>query len=392
MRRNKTIFIDGLGLVDGHFSGVGQYILGILQGMDELLDELKSAGEPHPDICVIIPYDKVERFHEFGFKHLHYRRFPVPFRYMAKLWHRGLLPPIDLWCGRGNYIFPRFVDMPLLFSRNVGLVIFDLSYELHRQYSDEGNAKFLSRRVKHSLKRAKHIITISENAKKEIVDFYNVKPSDVLVATPAVNQRQLYRRSADEIERVKMKYGIKAKRYILALSNLEPRKNLQALVDAYCCLPETQRKDTALLLVGVSGWKADALFEEIIQKVSEGYNIIRPSKYVSDTDKAAIISGASLLVYPSHYEGFGMPPLEALACGVPVITSDNSSLPEVVAGVGEMVDVSQGNEPLRKSLANAVKNLDRLSRDALTKGPARAAEFSWKKSAQVFLDVVKDRR
>lgn len=392
MRKNKRIFVDGLGLVDGHFSGVGQYILGILQGMDELLEEMKSSGESYPDIYVIIPYDKVGRFQEFGFKHLHYKRLPVPFRYLAKLWHRGLVPPIDLWCGRGDYIFPRFVDMPLLFSRNVGLVIFDLSYELHREYSDEGNAKFLSNRVRHSLKRTEHIITISQNAKREIVDFYKVSPENVLVATPAVNQRQLYRRSNDEVLRAKAKYGITAKHYILALSNLEPRKNLQSLVHTYCKLSEAQRSDTALMLVGVSGWKADALFSEIIQKVSEGYNIIRPNKYVSDTDKAAIISGASLLVYPSHYEGFGMPPLEALACGVPVITSDNSSLPEVVAGVGEMVDVSQSDEALQKSLSHAVDNLELLSAKSLVNGPGRAAEFSWKKSAQVFLDAVKDKK
>jgi glycosyltransferase involved in cell wall biosynthesis len=384
----KKLYIDGLGLVDGHFSGIGQYILGILQGMDQLIDESQADGNSHPSVYVIIPYDKVERFQSFGFKHIRYKRFPLPFRYMAAMWHRGIMPPLDLFCGRGNYVFPRFVDMPLLFSRNTGLVIYDLSFELHRQYSDEGNALFLSKRVKHSLKRTQNIITISENAKREIVNFYKVPETRVFVATPATDQTQLYRRSAQEIARVKQKYGITAKNYVLALSNLEPRKNLQALVDAYCSLPASTRKDTALLLVGVSGWKADALFDEIIAKVAEGYNIIRPSKYVSDADKPAIISGASVLVYPSHYEGFGMPPLEALACGVPVITSDNSSLPEVVKGVGTMVSVENGNDEVKRALARVLKDIDPAKEHAITDGPARAAEFSWKKSAQVFFDRV----
>lgn len=388
----RKTFVDGLGLVDGHFSGIGQYILGILQGMDQLIDERQAAGQRYPDVYVVIPYDKLKRFQSFGFKHIRYKRVPIPFRYYANLWHRGLMPPLDVFCGPGDYIFPRFVDMPLLFSRNIGLVIYDLSYELHRQYSDEGNAKFLSARVKHSLARTRDIIAISENAKREIVEFYDVLEANVHVATPATDQTQLYRRNPLEIERAKLKYGITAKSYILALSNLEPRKNLQALVDSYCSLPASARKDTALLLVGVSGWKADALFKTITDKVAEGYNIIRPSKYVSDTDKPAIISGASLLVYPSHYEGFGMPPLEALACGVPVITSDNSSLPEVVKGVGIMVNVEKGNQEVKKALADAMKRIDSLQAKAVTEGPARAAEFSWKHSAKVYFDLVEKKK
>lgn len=382
----KKIYIDGLALVDGHFSGVGQYILGIVKGMDELLDDAKNKGEKVPVVNVVIPYNTLHRFKEFNLKHVGYKLFPLPFRYMAALWYRGKLPWIDLWCGPGNYIFPRFADMPLLFNKSKILTIFDLSYELHRQYSDEGNAMFLSRAVKESVTRAEKIITISKNAKKEIVDFYGVAEEDVKVATPAVDQTHFYRRSQSEIDRVKLKYGITAKRYILALSNLEPRKNLEALVDAYCALDKKTRKETALLLVGVNGWRADTLFKKILQQVEEGYDIIRPSEYVTDEDKPAIISGACMLVYPSHYEGFGMPPLEALACGVPVITADNSSLPEVVKGVGAMVP-SNNRDKLYKQLVEYLENLEKVTSMAQTAGPAQAEKFSWKKSAQTYLDI-----
>lgn len=384
----QKILIDGLGLVEGHFSGVGQYILGILKGIDERLGEMKYAGEDTPTVRVIIPYDTVAKFKSFGFNHVGYKVFPLTFRLMSALWHRGKLPPIDLWCGKAKYIFPRFVNMPLLFSGKSPLVIFDLSYELYRQYSDEGNAIFLSKRVRDSLKTTSKVIAISSNAREELIDFYKLDPKDVLLATPATDPALLYRRSQEEIDNVKRKYGITGN-YILALSNLEPRKNLDSLVDAYCALPEKLRKNTSLLLVGVSGWKTDQLFQKIITKVNEGYNILRPSEYVRDEDKAAIISGASLLVYPSHYEGFGMPPLEALACGTPVITSDNSSLPEVVGEVCTTVP-STDRKKLTDAVTNALSNLEELTAASIIDGPRQAAKFSWKKSGQVFLDAVKD--
>jgi alpha-1,3-rhamnosyl/mannosyltransferase len=385
--KQKTIFIDGLGLVDGHFSGVGQYILGILRGLDELIDDAKYNEDPVPEIVVIIPRDSIAKFKKFQFKHIAYKKFPLPFRYMAALWHRGKLPPIDLWCGRGTYIFPRFVGMPLLFNKSM-LVIYDLSFELHREYSDEGNANFLSKHVRRSVNGSQKIITISKNARKEITNFYKIPESKVKVAYPATDPQLFYRRSVKEIEEVKQKYRVKGD-YILALSNLEPRKNLVALVNAYCELPRELTDKYALLLVGVSGWKTQTLFNHIVKKVDEGYNIIRPSKYVLDKDKPAVISGASLLVYPSHYEGFGMPPVEALACGIPVIAADNSSLPEAVGKTGQLINVNDEGL-LVKTMQESLDNIDKLSRQILQKGPEQASSFSWKSSAQVFLDVVEE--
>jgi alpha-1,3-rhamnosyl/mannosyltransferase len=385
--KQKTIFIDGLGLVDGHFSGVGQYILGILRGIDEVLENDKYAGKPAVDVRVIVPRDSVAKFRSFGFRHIGYKSFPLSFRVMSSLWYRGKLPPMDLWCGRGTYIFPRFVGMPLLFS-NSALVIYDLSFELHRQYSDEKNAVFLSKGIKRSLESTKKVITISGNTKREIMDFYRLKPSQVAVAMPAADPASFYRRGQNEIDRVKRKYGINGD-YILALSNLEPRKNLDALVDAYCRLPKSVTDKTALLLVGVSGWKTEALFQKIVQKVENGYNIIRPSSYVLDKDKPAIISGAKMLVYPSHYEGFGMPPLEALACGVPVISADNSSLPEVVGDAGRLVPIDD-NEKLLEAIKSCLEDIGHVTEVSVLAGPKQALKFSWRRSAQVFLDVAQE--
>lgn len=385
----KRIFIEGTALVDGHFSGVGQYILGVLRGIDEELDNLILSGNNIPKIKIIIPKDTVNKFRSFNFKHLTPKVIPLNHRYVSSLWHKKLLPPIDIYCGKGDYVFPKFVDMPLLFSKSKIVTVFDLSFELYKQYSEVKNAKFLSSRVGAAVDRAQNIVTISENAKKEIIDFYKVPEDRVKVATPAVDQKYLYRRSKREIMSVKQKYSINTDHYILALSNLEPRKNLEALVDAYCKLPEKLRMDTALLLVGVNGWKADKLFDKIINKSKQGFKIIRPNKYVTDADKPAIISGASMLVYPSHYEGFGMPPLEALACGVPVITANNSSLPEVVKGVGKMVP-SNNKRVLLEAMIEYLENIEFYTKQSIQKGPERAQQFSWSKSGKVYLNLVLD--
>lgn len=383
----KRIYIEGLGLVEGHFSGVGQYILGVLRGLDQLIDETKYAGQPCPEIRVIIPYNTVGKFKSYKFKHIGYKRLPFSFRVMSALWYRGKLPWIDLWCGKGSYIFTRFVSMPLMFSKSA-TVIYDMSFELYRQYSDERNAQFLSKRVQDTIHDNKKIITISKDAKKNIVDFYKLNPNNVVVATPAADPRIFYRRSQAEIDKVKRRYGIEGD-YILALSNLEPRKNLGALVEAYCQLPKEVTDKAALLLVGVSGWKTEKLFQDIVEKVEEGYNIIRPSKYVSDEDKPAVISGAKMLVYPSHYEGFGMPPVEALACGVPVICADNSSLPEAVGDAARMVD-SDDIDGLASAIKDYLREIDSLTTKMLTAGPTQAGRFSWEESAKTFLDVAKD--
>jgi alpha-1,3-rhamnosyl/mannosyltransferase len=378
--KKEKIILEGLALVEGHFSGVGQYTLGILRGLDEEIDSLKYKGKEWPEVTVLIPWNMVDRFKSFKFKHIGYKKFPLTFRVMSKLWYSGLMPPIDIWCGRGFYVFPRFGKMPLLFSK-YAVVVYDLSYELYPQYSDKGSAEFISKVVKKSIPKAFKVITISDNAQKEIVEFYKLSKDSVPVATPAADQRVFYRRSDQEIAKVKGRYGIEQD-YILALSNLEPRKNLRVLVDAYCALPEKIRAKNALLLVGVSGWKTDALFNHITEKVKEGYNIIRPSHYVSDEDKPAILSGAKMLVYPSHYEGFGMPPLEALACGTPVISANNSSLPQAVGSAGIMVNVEDEKEIL-SAIEGCLHNYDKVAADVLTTGPRQAEKFSWVNSARV---------
>lgn len=134
------------------------------------------------------------------------------------------------------------------------------------------------------------------------------------------------------------------------------------------------------------GWKTNDLIEKILNRAEQGYTITRPTSYVLDEHKPALLSGASMLVYPSHYEGFGMPPLEALACGTPVITSDNSSLPEVVGDTARKVS-SKDTAQLASAMTDLLTDLKAETARTNTDGPIQAQRFCWKKSARTILEL-----
>lgn len=381
---NLTIYIEALGLVSSQFSGIGHYILGVLRGLDALLNEAADRGERIPKVKVLVPLDRLKAFHAWGFRRLKAQVVPLPFLLMEKLLYDGSLPPLDRFFGQGVYIFTRFVSSKLSRSPSA-VVVYDLSFEFHKEYADDGNARLLSQGVRRSLGWVDKVITISDNARSEIIEFYGIAPSGVVIATPAADREKFYRRGPDEIARVKKRYGIEGD-YILSLSNLEPRKNLGTLVDVYCELPEAVRESLALLLVGSFGWKFGDTMEQILERVEDGHNIIRPGSYVTDDDTPALISGAAMLVYPSHYEGFGMPPLEALACGTPVIAANNSSLPQVVGNAGRLVSCDQPHR-LREAIIAVQADLGRETEAAAVAGPIQAQKFCWRQSAQVLLET-----
>ena len=147
-------------------------------------------------------------------------------------------------------------------------------------------------------------------------------------------------------------FGLQPQQYILSVGTLEPRKNLTTAIKAYARLPEVIRAEIPLVIAGMKGWRTDGLDKEVAALIDKGQ--IRRLGYVPDEALPALYSGARAFVYPSLYEGFGLPPLEAMACGAPVIVSNRSSLPEVVEDAGLQVDaldvqrVGRGDEPGRR--------------------------------------------
>lgn len=194
MSHGQTIYIEGTGILENHFSGVGQYILGILRALDQILADRSRA----PKVKVMIPFDKTEMFRRYGFQHLEPLRLPIPSSMFFGVLTSGHLPPLDSVIGRGVYIFPRFLSSRLRHSPSVP-IIYDLSYALYTQYADSRNANQLLQEVPETLRRSQAVITISENSRKEIMDFYGVPGESIVVASPAADPTVFFRREAQEI-------------------------------------------------------------------------------------------------------------------------------------------------------------------------------------------------
>ncbi len=379
MSKKIRIFIDAEVLIVPHFSGIGHYTLEVLRALDKLVENRDDV-----EITLGVYFRRIRKIKSYGFRNFRYRRTPFPLRISNAMKIRNKQIYYDLFFGKKVYLFPNFTSWPLLFSKSVP-IIYDLSFEKFPQFADPRNQQFLSDNVKKSAEWAEKIVTISSNSKQEIVDYYGTKPSDVEIVYPGIDQSQFFRWPANEVEKVKARYGVFGK-YILYVGNLEPRKNLKTLLLAYEKLPTSIRKEYSILLVGARGWLDDEIFDIIERLRIAGNHIQQPQGYVKDEDRAALYSGASLFVYPSLYEGFGIPPVEAMACGVPTITSNNSSLPEAVGDAAKTVDaedVDGLSDTIQKVLGD-----EKLQEEMRTKGFEQADKYSWDHEAQKLLNLL----
>ena len=232
-----------------------------------------------------------------------------------------------------------------------------------------------------SLTAEDYIICISEATKNDLLNHVKLNPERVFVTHLAANTALFYPcNDAEKLASVKHKYGIPDAPYILGVSTLEPRKNLEHVIRCFAKVVQQQGiKDLNLVLVGAKGWEYDKIFQEIANfGLSKDRIII--TGYVADEDLAAIYSGAMVFIYPSLYEGFGLPPLEAMQCGIPVITSNNSSLPEVVGDGGIMLDAADAD-----GLCHSILKLystPALRQEMSLKSLAQAKKFNWERCTQ----------
>jgi glycosyltransferase involved in cell wall biosynthesis len=381
--KNLKIFIDSEVICLQHFSGIGHYTAALLKEVDKLLD---SPEFKHFDVTLGVPWRLAHRLNRFGFKNYGVTRMPLGPRVANKLKTYGLLPPIDLLYGRQAYVFPHFSTWPTLHSPSIP-IIYDLSFVLHPEFSADLNTRFLVKQTRLAAERATKIITISQNSKAEIAEHYKVNPDDIVIVYPIIDKHAFYRRNANEIKAARAKYGIFGK-YILFVGNIEPRKNLATLLRAYAMLDATQLKDYSLLLVGAKGWKDGEIHDLINDLQDKGLKVMQPNGYVTDEDMPALVSGASIFTYVSRYEGFGIPPVEAMFCGTPVISSDNSSLPEAVGDAALMVSAED-----TKQISQAIEKLLRdpqLQQSLITAGKKHIQKTMFKpeQAARTFLEAV----
>ena len=263
--------------------------------------------------------------------------------------------------------------------RSVRVVtVYDLIPVLLPHYFGRAERIFI-RNLLARIENQDQILAISESTKSDLCNYTGLNPDHVKVTHLAASESFFPDTDVERISAVRSKYGIPDGHYMLSLCTFEPRKNIDQTIRSYIELIQQQGiTDLNLVLVGTKGWDFDRIFSEI-DGAKELQNRIITTGYVPDEDLAPLYSGAMMFAYPSFYEGFGLPPLEAMQCGVPVITSNTSSLPEVVGDAAIMIDPLDG-----ESLSQAMFDLyrDSAKRSAFSaKGILRAKKFSWKKCA-----------
>lgn len=375
--RVPHIQVDAFPLVDTHFSGVGHYTLGIVQGLDEL------AGEGKLTYSLITPRNWAGRLQKYGFEHCKsVIKNPFPNRVIRGFMKYQWRVPLDIALGKGSYYFPSFLAWPLAKARS-SVVIHDVTYLAVPECVNKGNREYLAQTVPFSLKNATNVICVSEFSKSEIVKYYHYDRDSISVAHPSINRRHFYRRSAEEVHKVKAKYDIFSDHYILSVGNVEPRKNYGRLVDAYTSLPREVTDKYPLVIVGAGGWNNEEVLAKIQKAKEDGYRIINPKRFVADEDMPALYTGAQFFVFTPIYEGFGMSPNEAMACGTPVMASNNSSVPEAAgSGAALFVDPFDVKDILRglREMFRATE-IDRGQFDAQMH--RHIDKLSWRPSAEI---------
>ena len=294
------------------------------------------------------------------------------------LWTQFALP-LHLTFGKRPDLFfsmshygPRFSPVPYV------IAIFDLSYLHYPELFNKDDLHKLTNWTKYSIKGAKHILAISKSTKDDIVKNYAVDPEKITVTYIGYDKKLFKHQSEEKIQSVKKIYKISGD-YIIFVGTLQPRKNLERLIESFFRLTHQLQ----LVIVGKKGWLYDSIFKKVKDLGIEKKVIF--TDYVPDNDLPSLICGAKAYILPSLWEGFGIPVIEAQACGVPVVVSNVSSLPEIVADSGILVDPEKTD-----SIANGIKkSLDAKTRtDLVKRGFENIKRFSWEKCAKETLEVL----
>jgi len=264
------------------------------------------------------------------------------------------------------------------------VTIHDLSVLHFPHFHPKERVRFMTRGMKRSLAQADQVITVSEHVRQEVINHYRVDEDRVTAISHAADASYQPRSETDcreVLDRLKLPY----RGFLLVVGSVEPRKNLSLLMDAYSDLPDAVKTACPLVHVGPAGWNNTEIEEKTAKLAAAGW--FRTLGYVDQKDLPVIFSAAYGLAFPSIYEGFGLPLLEAMSSGTPVLTTNTSSIPEVVGDCGILVDPfsrSEMTEGLGKLLAGG-SEVDSM----IEAGLARAQKFSWRRAAEETLEVYK---
>jgi glycosyltransferase involved in cell wall biosynthesis len=262
--------------------------------------------------------------------------------------------------------------LPLKFNGPTVVTVHDLSWIRFPGTHPAERVRAMEKYFELGLRHASLIVTPSEFVKSELINVFGVIPDRVIPTMLGV-ETLFQPKGVEETKSVLSQYCLNHGAYILAVGTLEPRKNLNVALQAFMKLPPNIRAKYPLVLAGMRGWHSGALEQQLAPLVQAGE--VRQLGYLQRKDLAILVAGATTLVYPSIYEGFGLPPLEAMACGIPVITSNVSSIPEVVGDTGVLLDPEDinGFRYAMETMVSAPDIRATMGRKAL----ARSKLFTW---------------
>ncbi|MFA6410604.1 MAG: glycosyltransferase family 1 protein [Candidatus Buchananbacteria bacterium] len=369
------IGVDIRCLMEARYSGISEYAY-------NLINHLLKIDQKN-QYFLFYNSNKVSKLPEFNYPNVKF----CGFHYPNKIFNLALrflkIAKVDKMIGGVDvFLIPNFLFLNLSKDCKKVLIIHDLSFELYPEFFT------LKTRLWHKLigpkkmcEQADQIIAISENTKNDIVKIYGINPAKIKVIYPGISEIFFQPTGEQKIAKIKNKFSLNQD-YIFYLGNLEPRKNVQTLILAF---EKMANPSLELVIAGTQAWKYKTMYR--LWQKSKFKDQIKFLGYVDAADKPALYAGAKMFVYPSIYEGFGLPPLEAMASGTPVITSFNSSLVEAVDQAGLLVDPNNYNE-----LAQIMTKLlaDQKLQDFLkAKGIKRSQQFNWPKTSQQILDCLK---
>ncbi len=299
-------------------------------------------------------------------------RWPTERRSVRILWEQ-LVWPWQAWRRRLDLLHSMAFVTPIIAPCPVIVTVYDLSFLHFPEQFPRLQRWYLTSQTGRSCRQARRVITISEASRQDVHRFFGVPLTQIVVVYPGVDGR--YRPlPAPEIAAFRRREQL-PERFVLHVGTLQPRKNIPVLLEAFAQLPDP---DLHLVLAGGKGW----LFEDIFRRVQRlGLEQrVRFTGYVADEDLPLWYNAAALFVFPSVYEGFGMPVVEAMACGTPVVASRSSSIPEAAGSAGLLFDPQNAAE-LAERMAS-VLNDPALSATMQQQGVAQAANFSWEQAGR----------
>jgi glycosyltransferase involved in cell wall biosynthesis len=311
---------------------------------------------------------------------LHYTRWPAQ-QPLARIVWEQLILPAQLRRQKVDLIHAMAFAGPLLFNGPMVVTVYDLSFLRFPRAFRPWNRWYLSQFTRWSAHRARHVIAISESTRQDVINFLGM-PSDRVEVVYCGADPLFHSLPPEQIQAFRKQHNLPDK-FVLFLGTLEPRKNLDRLLRAYAGWWQMDPDAPYLVIAGAQGWYYDAVLS-LVHSLGVAERVIFLG-YVPREDLPLLYNSADMFVYPSLFEGFGLPVLEAMACGVPVITSNVSSLPEVAGEAAVLIDPTDTDE-LRESLLSLWRDSDQR-RNLAARGKKQASHFTWERAAEQTVSI-----